>query len=492
MSEKKAETGADAGVELTREAVRRFIEGIEPGSLELAFREDPELTRLAIESSGVLATACFRAVRVFCEYLEALDPRERAEALERRIAGLDGSSVATAANAWSRLAMKVHGQRPDLAEAAFPALEAAFRETDFGKVREALTAVLDYFTVYMTRAIDLMMENPVVVANVVGVAPPLLNSLIRIISVTLEKVNLPPEILASALFNTMSALDAEEIGRMLTTASRMAIDIHAGDRILGGEEPRFRAVFADFMKRVMDNVDGEAATGAVVALAEDAEIAAGVLVEILARDPEMVVHSARMGAALEGVLARIAANSLAEAAAWPDELIVRVAAEVAAADTVEIGRAVDSAVTLALRVREADPDLQKKLLADALQEVNTERLELCLSAALKDLKEAALENQGIRQALEPEEVGRRINESLVRFNSGAASGPGAIRDYVTRLLDAVDTRELEKAAHTIADGMLDATLATRERAVMILKLLATKTWRFLKLSLKVFGSGLFS
>lgn len=152
----------------------------------------------------------------------------------------------------------------------------------------------------------------------------------------------------------------------------------------------------------------------------------------------------------------------------------------AAADTVEIGRAIDSAVTLALRMRENNPDLHKKLIAGALQEINTERLELCLSAAMTDMKEAMLENQGIRQALEPEEVGRRINETLIRFNSSAASRPGAIKEYVTRLLAAVDTREL-KAARTVSEGMLDATLATGERVKMVLKLIASNTWRFMKL-----------
>jgi hypothetical protein len=408
-------------------------------------------------------------------------PEERAALLERQIKTFDGPAAAAAGNAWSELVMKVHEEKPDLAEAAYPAIEAIFRETDFGKGREALTALIDYFTVYMTHAIEVMMENPVVIANIVGVVPPLANSLIRILSVLLEKINLPPEILASAIFNTLSAIDAEEIGGMLTTASNMAIDLHAGNYILGHEEPRFRAVFTDFVKRVLDNVDSEAATGAVVALAEDAEVMAQVLVELVARDPEMVVLTSRMGTSLQNILARIIANALGEAAAWPDELLVKVGEEMSAADTVELGRALDSAVTLALRMREANPDLHKKLLTDALAAINTERLELCLTAAAKDMKEAMLENPGIRQALEPEEVGRRINEGLVRFNSSATSQPGAIKDYLTRLLGAVDTRELEKAAHTVADGVMDAALATGGRVKMILKLAASKVWRLAKL-----------
>lgn len=480
MSEKKND-GVEARAELTRGAVRRFVAGLEPDSLELAFTADPELTRQTFMSVPEIDMALVRVTRIICEYLGGLGPAERSEVLEAYLSRLDGSQLAAATNAWSELAMRLHEERPDLLETVYPQIDAVFRETDFGKGREALTAALDYFTATTVHSIEVMMENPVVVANIVGIVPPLVNSLMKIVSVALEKTNLPPEILASALFNTMSALDAEELGRLLTTASKMAIDLHAGNYILGGEEPRFRAVFSDFMKRVLDNVDYEAATGATVALAEDLEVMAGVMVELVARDPEMVVLSTRMGARLQGVIARVLSSSLAEMAAWPDELLVRVGEEMAAADTVELGRAIDSAVTLAIRMRENNPDLHKRLLAGALQGVNTERLELCVSAAATDLKEALLENQGIRQALEPEEMGRRINEALVRFNSSPVSRPGAISDYVVRLLAVVDTGELDRAARTVSHGMMDAVLATKERVRMLLKLGASNLWRAIRL-----------
>lgn len=381
--------------------------------------------------------------------------------------------------------MKVHEENPALVEAAYPAMEAVLKEIDFGKMRESTVALLDYFTTYMTHMIEVMMDNPVVVANLVGIAPPLLNSIIKVFSVALEKTNLPPEILASALFNTLSALDAEEIGRVLTTGSKMAIDLHAGNYILGGEEPRFRAVFTDFMKRVLDNLDSEAATGAVVALAEDAEVMAGVLVELVARDPEMVVLMSRMGTSLSNIAARVVANALGEASAWPDELLLKIAEEMRdGLESEEVGRALDSAVTLGLRFRETNPELHKEIMTNVLQGVNTERLELLVLSASADLKEALLANPGVRQALEPEEMGRRVNDALARFNGSAAGRPGAIKDYMTRLLAAVDTRELERAARNVTHGMMDAVFAQRERAMALLKLGASNVFRAVKLVVK--------
>lgn len=485
MSEKNATEGAAAQAELTRQSFRKFLAGLEPESLELAFKDDPELTRETIESAYLVEMGWVRLVKVFARYLDSLTPEERALVLEKHIAAFDGSEVAAAANAYSELAMKVHEENPALVEAAYPAMEAVLKEIDFGKMRESTVALLDYFTTYMTHMIEVMMDNPVVVANLVGIAPPLLNSIIKVFSVALEKTNLPPEILASALFNTLSALDAEEIGRVLTTGSKMAIDLHAGNYILGGEEPRFRAVFTDFMKRVLDNLDSEAATGAVVALAEDAEVMAGVLVELVARDPEMVVLMSRMGTSLSNIAARVVANALGEASAWPDELLLKIAEEMRdGLESEEVGRALDSAVTLGLRFRETNPELHKEIMTNVLQGVNTERLELLVLSASADLKEALLANPGVRQALEPEEMGRRVNDALARFNGSAAGRPGAIKDYMTRLLAAVDTRELERAARNVTHGMMDAVFAQRERAMALLKLGALNVFRAVKLVVK--------
>jgi hypothetical protein len=471
LSDKKEPSGAAAQAELTRQSFRKFLDGLEPESLELAFSEDAELTRETIESAYLVEMAWVRLIKVFARYLDSLDEAERAAVLEKHIAAVDGSQIAETLNAYSELLMKVHAENPELVEKTYPAMEAVLR-----------IALLDYFTAYMTHMIEVMMDNPVVVANLVGIAPPLLNSLIKVLSVALEKTNLPPEILASALFNTLSALDAEELGRMLTTASRMAIDLHAGNYILGGEEPRFRAVFADFMKRVLDNLDSEAATGALVALAEDAETIAAVLVELVARDPEMVVLMSKTGASFASIFARVIANALAEASAWPDELLVKVGEEVRGGlEPAEVGRALDSAITLALRFRETNPELHKEIATEVLQGVNTERLELLLSSASADMKEAMLANPGVRQALEPEEMGRRVNDALARFNSSAAGRPGAIGYYMTRLLGAVDTGELETAARNVTHGMMDAVFSQRERATALLKLGASNAWRLVKL-----------
>jgi hypothetical protein len=486
LSAKDPDKDKAAQVDRTREALRAFLAAIEPEVLELALKGDADLTREAIEKGYLIDMAVVRAVRIEAELLLEMDPDERLEVLNKHISAVDGSQVASMFNACSALLMKLRVESPDLVQAAFPAFEEVLTQTDFGKMREATAAFAEYFTVYMTHLIEVMTQNPVVVANIAGMVPPLLNSLLKILSVFLENLGLPPEILASALFNTISAIDAEELGHLITMASRTTIDIHAGNYILGGSEPRSRAVMTDFAKRVLDNVDDEATNGAIVALAEEMEVIAGVLFELVARDPDRALLLARTAAEIHNVIARTASNALSEAAAWPDELLVKMGEAARGLDPSEVGRALDLAVTLALRMREANPELHGELLAGVLQNINTERLEVLVNSMTADLKQALLSNAGVRKALEPEEMGRRLNDALVRFNRSGASKPGAIRDYMTKLLGEVETGELERAARTISHGFMDAMLASSERMKAMLRLGLSNAVRFVRLVVKGF------
>jgi hypothetical protein len=157
-------------------------------------------------------------------------------------------------------------------------------------------------------------------------------------------------------------------------------------------------------------------------------------------------------------------------------------------DTAEISRAIDSAITLALRFREANPGLNEEVMSGVIQGIDTERLEFLLTAACSDALSAVMSNAGVRQALRPEEMGRRINGWLAAFNRSPAARPGAIKEYVTGLLAEVDTAELDMAARSISHGMMDAVFATGERVVMILKLGASNLWRLAKLVTKGLAS----
>jgi len=407
-----------------------------------------------------------------------LSGEERVARLKEAFASYDGQALAQSANQFSVMMMAAHGENPDLASETFPAVEAAMSGIDFGKLREAIVALLDYGGAVTSKALEEALANPVIIANLVGALPPLANSLIDLLSVLLENMDLPAEILASALFNVLSALDAGKLGHVLSEISKQVKSLHAGNLILGGDEPRLRAVFTEFTKRVLDNLDADVAARALVALGEDGEIISGVLVDLLSRDPELIDTMAWASVELANTVTRILASALSRAAEWPDEVLAILGKEGRVLDTAELGRAVDFFVTYALRLRKANPGLHKELYTRALQAVNTERVEIHLRAVAGDLKDAAVAHPGISNALEPEEMGRRVNEMLAGFNKSAS--PAGVKEYLSRLFSAIDSRELEAAVRNIAGGVVDGLFANAKVAKSILKAVASGAWKLTK------------
>lgn len=462
------EGGCGTAADRVRDTLLRLLVEPDDAVLEEVLGGDPELARTLFVSMPNAWKAYLKLVQALSAYAVGLDPGERSGLVRELCAALDGKLVADAVNEFSKMAMAVHRENPAPAEELYEEIDRAISGIDFGKFREAVIAILEYWTAANGKVLGAVLDNPVVIANLFGIIPPALNSLIEVLEVALEKLELPPEILASAVLNVLSAVRADRLGRVLTMAMGHVSDLHRGNLILGGDEPRFRAVFADFMKRLLDELDMDAVAGAVTSLGEDLEVMAGTLVELTARDPETVSRVARVFTALGNSFWRIVSGAAVEMAAWPDEVLKEIGAIAGRdSDLAETGRALDSLVALELRMRESNPGLHRRLMTDALLPLNTERLELVARGAASDLGRAAMANPGIRMALEPEEVGRRVNEAIASFN--AAGRAAAARVYLSRMLGAIDREEMDRAIRSVAGPLARAVLSG--------------AWKFLKRTL---------
>ena len=150
-----------------------------------------------------LKIARLRLLRELSWFVDELPQEERADLLKTVFEVVDGSSMAESANSVARLFMTLREERPELASELFGDIEAFFGETDFGKMRTAVNVLLDYWTALACKSFDMVSDNPVVIANLIGMLPAVVNSLIRVLSYSLGKLDMPPEILASALFNLL-------------------------------------------------------------------------------------------------------------------------------------------------------------------------------------------------------------------------------------------------------------------------------------------------
>jgi hypothetical protein len=425
--------------------------------------EDPSLFMSALSVTPEILNTLADVLVDLGENLDRFPPQLLDSYVDEILADIDTEKLKEIPGAYLPVLENIN-----LHDRVFDAVKKVLAEADYGRVREVVTEHLETATEEAGEVLAIWLENPVIIANLLGIVPPLINSVIKLLSVTADELDMPPEVLASALFFVLSSVDAEELGRMLSNLSGQVNSLHAGNLVLGGEEPYFRQVFDDFCKRLFDNLDMKAAAGAISALGEDLEVMLGVLARQASRDPEMLLPIVETLASLSGSIFGIFSEALAEWTALPDETLYSISNAIYLnTDAVEIGRTMDSMVTLALRLREANPDIRGDRLAEAVEAMNTERLELLTRGLTGDVKKAALSNPGIRQMLEPEEVGKRVNEAIAGFNASAS--PIAVHDYLERLFATIDPKELGYLMSSVAGGFIEAVFSSRETALAVMK-----------------------
>ena len=293
----------------------RIVGDIDTGVLqELPRTWGPILAR----SAPWLLSATAAAAESLARSLTDLDDDERARLTAAWASKLDGADLGRAVNAWASMVValrRIDGPPPAAATIA----EAAVRSTDFGLVRqsiEALSAGGRQAGLALTRA---AVTDPTVVANVLVAVPPVLNDLLGTAADTLDELDLPDEILASAVLNLLGRIHAADLGRIATGLARTIDAIHGGSAVLGDTEPALRGTAAELIDALSSTLDGDAVGRALVALGEDGETLAGVLADVLRQRPALMGDLAGMAVASQAPLLRGATTVLREANALPDD-----------------------------------------------------------------------------------------------------------------------------------------------------------------------------
>lgn len=330
-------------------------------------------------------------------------------------------------------------------EAVGPTLKKIGNTADFGKVRVGLT---EHFE---RRRKELHGEpppfNPVTLSNLLGVAPPLVNYFLRVITRVVQGLNLPAEILANAVFQLLEDVDQEEVGGLVNALSDFIITLHRGNLVLGRDEPRFKDVLRRMSRRLVDNVDGERLKEAVVALGEDGKVIGEIVSEYLYATPESTAQVARVLYVAVNSALRTTAEFLRRFAELPPEDVRRIVSHYREAfHPRELARVVNYNAVILNKAFTVRPDLVKETLEDFLSGLDRKEAADAGKALLRQTAEALLSDPTVSAALEPEALGKRINAALADFNRFLRENPGVVAEKISRTLRAVDTRELKKAA----------------------------------------------
>ncbi len=290
---------------------------------------------------------------------------------------------------------------------------AMLERLDFGLVRRALAVILEQGQGPLARVIGQAMSRPVVVANLVGAAPPVVNTLLRAGAEAAERLDLPPEVLASALFNLLEQLDLEQVARLVNGAATRVEEAHRGNLILGRHEPAFLPLARRLLEGLVARFDLDALHAAAVALGEDLETALTAWQEVGERRPDLALDR------LARLLPALAAP------AWPAvrQLLVREAPRRA-------GPLAGAALQGLVASLERDPALVGRILGQALDTAEPERVGKAVGAALGQVADVFADRPELREAITRpllEALQRLLRDQLSalgsRLRGGASEAP---------------------------------------------------------------------
>ena len=411
-----------------REALRALVVLWAP----LLRRALPGALNLGLEATGGLAGA-------LAEGAAMGDDPSRTGALE----GLDPAQAARAFNRLVDLAAAMAGDPGQGGDASGLPWAALIRELDSGRARQAVVALSAKGRDGARGLLTAALADPVLVANVVAALPHLANDGVVVLSHAVRRLDLPDEVLASALFNVLRALDLPEVGRLLSGAAQIVDTVHQGGAILGMDEPALQAVLLDLVDGLLDTLDLDAVARAAVALGEDGQVVARVLARRVATDPSLLSCALDTAVTLLDTSVRACLEVAWELEQLPPGTGDVVAARLGALD----GHAVGQLCNRALELAEALSAVSREqpAVASFLEELDGERAWRLIWRAGAPGVRAASAEVWRRLWLEPEAMAREINALIARFNRTLDVEQRASGGPLSRLMGALDTGELIRA-----------------------------------------------
>ncbi len=398
---------------------------------------------LARALPGALNLA-FDATAGVAETMIGMPPAERTAALRRALQSVDSCRAARAINHLTALVLAVQRDAPDLlVVAAGPERAALLQEVDAGRLRQAVVAMSAGGRAGAESLVSDLLDDPVAVANLVGLLPPLVNDGLGLLRHVVDALELPDEVLASAIFNVLRALDMGEVGRLVSGAASTVDTLHRGSAILGFEEPAFEAVAVDLLDGLLDTLDLDAVARAAVALGEDGEVVARVLARRIATDPGLLdavvdtltrLSNLGLGTALQ------VARELEQLPPGTGQVVAKRLGELDGRNLAEL---CNHALALAEAV--SDEAAGTPVWTGLWDGVDRARARRLLWRFGVPVIHAAVTELWQRIGREPEQLAGQINDALRRFNRFVDDDSGDRDRYLSRLVGTLDGTELGRA-----------------------------------------------
>lgn len=502
-----ASTGRSAPAGILRELMRTpafgdllklFLQAVDPGKAEemvqVLIWEDPELILSVLAASPRILNWLVAAAAALGRQVDKLPGPTLKDLLGSMAADIDMEGIRAVPAAYSPLLDNLVWQDREAVNrlvvsavllARFMASVAGkvYERADFGKLRAALTEHLEARMEELQGEAEI--EHPVALINIMGMLNPLLNFLLRAASRGLERVNLPPENFAYALFRVMEDVDPKELGTVLNNLAAIVNSLHRGDLILGEGEPYSKEVLVRLMRALYENLDGEELRQAAAFLGADGRMAGALVSDFVFGTEERALAfvNGLLGAA--NVLIRNAAEYTGRLNGLSPRAVQRMAEGLEGGlEARELGRALASLTALFNRAAAAHPDMVAGVLKEMLAPLEAEQAALALKTLLLQAKEAVLADPDLGAALAPAAVGRAVNAGLDSFDRLSREKHAFLSAGLSQVLKAVDEDGLSRALSGLVAQLVDAALDNAGIVKALIKPVISGSFRYLKGSVK--------
>jgi len=419
-----------------RETVFRLVMGLREGDpAELAgelFRDDGAFTAALLEAAPRLVSAAARAVRAFAESMERMPAQEAADLVARSYAQVKGEEIGEALNALSRLVIRLHEENPELFTGYRSGLIAeALQATDFGKLRKAITYRAGERLGLARREVELLGDNPLALINMFSVLAPVVNDALEVLKALFEVLALPAEAVTYALFKILQDLDWRDVAAVINGAAAFIVNVHRGSLILGDGSLYSREPLQRISSDLTTALDGRVIAEAIAAVGEEAEALASSLANRVLDNEELALPLFESMVSLANSFLLFAASFLEKANSLLSEALGRMATAVSEGLEVgELGRAIDSLVSLGRRVVEENPGL------------------------VTGFSRRTLTALGLEPS--PEAAARGVNRAIESYNQWLSRNPEALAVRTSAFLADIDVWGLERAAKATGDQVAEA------------------------------------
>ncbi len=351
---------------------------------------------------------------------------------------------------------------------------------DFGKIRVALTEHFDSRRAAL-REKEWDIFNPIPLANLLGIAAPGVNYLLTILARALAGLNLPPEVLANAVFQVLEDIDPVELGGFLDSFSAFVNTLHTGNIVLGRDEPRFKEVFERVSENLLANMDGDQFKKSMIALGEDGGVIGQVLSDRFFATPESTAKFAHAISVILNHGIRMAATGVGKFSELPDATLAGMADNLESEfEARELGRMLNSLMILIERMAEQRPDLLQVVLGKMLSAIEPDQCAAVAGKVMVQARDAVMADAAWSAKLRPEAIGNTINTGLASFNRYAAKNPTVLATGLSAGMSTIDTVELNKAVGSVVNQVVDAAVANPRVLGAVIKPVIGGAFRFVK------------